>query len=155
MALSKPMCATEISPLCILDPECYISKELTLVFENLNPRAVMDYVRYRSKNAVSVDAIKGIVGGQNMVYHCIELDQARGIYEICRNYLLRTLKGTDRPIMFFAENQESNAKMMVAITNRKATKGSRSHLIFWGCIVLEIHDSIPVGFACSFDLPSK
>ena len=90
-----------------------------------------------------------------MEYPCIELEQAQGIYEICRSYLLNTLKNTERPIMFFSEQQEKDAKMMVAVTNRKASKGYRSHLIFWGCVLLEINDSIPVGFVRSFDLPSK
>ena len=156
MALSKQLFASEISPECIPDPECYIRKELTLVIENLNPHGVMDYVRYCSKPAVSVDNIKAIVGGPNMEYPCIELDQAQGIYEICRNYLLQTLKSTVNAIMFFSEHVEKEAKkMMVAITNRKATKGQRGHLIFWGCLLMEINDAIPVGFARSFDMPSK
>ena len=47
----------------------------------------MDYVRFKSATAVSADNIKGIVGGNNMMYHCIELDQAKGIYEICHIFI--------------------------------------------------------------------
>ena len=43
--------------------------------------------------------IKGIVGGSNMMYHCIELDQTKRICEICCNHLLLHLKTTERPIM--------------------------------------------------------
>ena len=90
-----------------------------------------------------------------MVYPCIELDQAQGVYEICKSYLMKTLQYTERPIMYFSEQQDKNSKMTVAITNRKASRGYRSHLTFWGCLLLEINDTIPVSFAWSFDLPSK
>ena len=155
MAMSKPLCAPEISKKLIPEPDTYIRKDLTLVIENLNPNCVMDYVRYHSKTAVRVDNIKSIVGGHNMVYPCIELDQAQGVYEICKSYLLKTLQDTERPIMYFSEQQDINSKMTVAITNRKASRGYQSRLIFWGCLLLEINDTIPVGFAWSFDLPNK
>ena len=155
MAMSKVMCASNISKDCFPEPECYVEKSMALVIENLNPKAVMDYVRFKSATTVSVDNIKGIVGGSNMMYHCIELDQAKGIYEICRNHLLLHLISTERPIMFFSECQEMFAKMMVAVTFRKASKGNRAHLMFLSALMIEIHERIPVGFAHRFDLPGE
>ena len=57
--------------------------------------------------------------------------------------------------MFFSEHQEMFAKMMVAITFHKASKGNRAHLMFLSALMIEIHERIPVGFAHSFDLPGE
>ena len=38
MAMSKVMCASNISKDCLPEPECYTEKSITLVIENLNPK---------------------------------------------------------------------------------------------------------------------
>ena len=38
MAMSKVMCASNISKDCLPEPECYTEKSIALVIENLNPK---------------------------------------------------------------------------------------------------------------------
>ena len=65
MAMSKVMCASNISKDCLPEPECCPEKSIALVIENLNPKKLW-IVTFESAAAVSVDNIKGIVGGSNI-----------------------------------------------------------------------------------------
>ena len=143
MALSKEQ---------IPEFEEYMDKKMLNVVENLDSKSVMDYVRYRHRDAISIDAIHGILGGANMTYDCTEADQALAVFEICKQFLLKTLKETNRKIFYFHEQCYEQDKAVVAITLRPKTAQKRSHLILWACMWIEIREAVTVSFVRSFDL---
>ena len=71
--------------------------------DGLNIDEIMHYVKISKKNAISIEIIKHLVGGPNMDYNCMEVDESITCYKICRNLLIDTLQKTKRDILFFKD----------------------------------------------------
>ena len=49
----------------------------------------LDYGLEKVSKATSIDLIKGIIGGPNMKYKCIELEQSFFVYHVMRDNLIK------------------------------------------------------------------
>ena len=66
-----------------------LSKEKLEFYTNKIPfERCLDYGLEKVSKAASIDLIKGIIGGPNMKYKCIELEQSFFVYHVMRDNLI-------------------------------------------------------------------
>ena len=123
--------------------------------DGLNIDEIMHYVKISQKNAISIEIIKHLVGGPNMDYNCMEVDESITCYKICRNLLIDTLQKTKRDILFFEDRQTTNSNVIIAVVRKPRDKNCREHVVFWAAVRFTLMLEPKVGFCRSFDLTCK
>ena len=55
---------------------------------------IVHFVTIKQKSTVSIEIIKHLLGGPNMEYPCMDVEESFVSYRICRNILIETLQKT-------------------------------------------------------------
>ena len=94
-----------------------LSKEKLEFYTNKIPfERCLDYGLEKVSKATSIDLIKGIIGGPNMKYKCIELEQSFFVYHVMRDNLIEVCEKTNRKILFMEAHNFSNFDGLLTIT---------------------------------------
>ena len=133
-----------------------LSKEKLEFYTNKIPfERCLDYGLEKVSKATSIDLIKGIIGGPNMKYKCIELEQSFFVYHVMRDNLIEVCEKTNCKILFMEAHNFSNFDGLLTVTLKPKSAKSREHIVLWGCIRFTL-DTIPaVGFARAFDITGE
>lgn len=132
-----------------------LTDEQIKIMDDLNPKAVMKYVKYYHKSAISMESIINIIGGVNMSYDCIEFEQAPVVYEICRTALVNTLNESKRQILCFEEHNAECKKVILGVTLQPRSQKNREHVVIWATIMFLLKEGVPVGFVRTYNFTSK
>ena len=99
-------------------------QEMDLYSEKINFSDILDYGLEKVSKPTSIDIIKGIIGGPNMKYKCIEIKQSHYVYHVMQMNLIHVCKNTKHKILFM--------ESIITVTLKPKTRKSREHLILWG-----------------------
>ena len=67
---------------------------------------IRQHVSIQKSHAVSIELIKALVGGENNDYYCCQVEDSIQAFDVCRVYLLETLKATKRDILYFEDRKQ-------------------------------------------------
>ena len=152
MALSKPDVSGSNSPVSVINKLEY-SKEVDC--NGLHIDEIVQFVKIKVPNAVSIEIVKHLLGGPNMEYPCMEVEESLVCYKICRNMLIETLQKTKRDILFFEDHQTTNSNIIIAVVKKPRSSKNREHVVLWAAIPFTMMMEPKVGFSRSFDLTCK
>ena len=107
---------------------------------------IMDFCKVSYSKAVSVEIIDHLIGGDNMEYKAIEVENSFQCYHVCRNSLLENIKNDQKEILFFDDRKGAASDVIVAVTKQPKTNKKREHIILLMAIRLTIELEPPVGF---------
>ena len=116
---------------------------------------IVHFVTIKQKSAVSIEIIKHLLGGPNMEYPCMDVEESFVSYHISRNILIETLQKTKREILFFEDHQTTNSNILVAVIKKPRLGNSREHIVLWAAIRFTMLMEPKVGFCRSFDITCK
>ena len=128
--------------------------EMDLYSEKINFSDILDYGFEKVSEATLVD-IKGIIGGPNMKYKCIEIKQCHYVYHVMQMNLIHVCENTKCKILFMESKQSDYFDGKITMTLKLKTQKSREHLILWGCYRMTMQTIPEVGFARAFDTTGR
>ena len=102
-------------------------------------------------NAISVEIISHLLGGQNMDYMCMEVEDTFQCYNYCRNDILEFIKKSNEEITFFEDCKDTTTNIIIAVIKRNRTSSQREHIIFKSAARMTIMVEPRVGFVRYFD----
>ena len=126
---------------------CYHSK--------ISHQSIKDYGLEKLTKATNMDIIRGIIGGPNMLYKPVDLNQSYYIYHYMKNNLLETAKKTHREIVFMEDHTGEDIEGLLMVVVKPRSYNGRQHVVPWGCVRLSLNTVPQVGVARAFDLCSK
>ena len=102
MALSKPERLNKISN----------DGDLTI-----NTMQIRKYCEVTYTSAISLEIIEHLLGGQNMEYITMELENSFQCYDYCRQDLLNDLQEKQQEIGFFEDRKNSTSSVLIVVTS--------------------------------------
>ena len=102
MALSKPEWLNKISN----------DGDLTI-----NTMQIRKYCEVTYTSAISLEIIEHLLGGQNMEYITMELENSFQCYDYCHRDLLNDLQEKKQEIGFFKDRKNSASSVLIVVTS--------------------------------------
>ena len=124
--------------------------EMELYKDKISFSSILDYGLEKVPKATSINIIKGIIGGPNMKYKAVEVQQSHYIYHVMQSNLITICEKTKCKILFMEHSD--NFDGILTVTLKPKSQKSREHLILWGCYRMTMETIPEVGFARAFDL---
>ena len=126
------------------------------VFDNDEPlticsKKIQEICKISYKNPISVEIISHLLGGENMDYVCMEIEDSFQCFDYCRRDILQTIQQEKDEITFFEDRKNSTSDVLIAVTKQKHTQSRRERLIFRSAVRLTIMVEPNVGFTRHFD----
>ena len=113
---------------------------------------IFDVCKITYENAISIEIINHLLGGENMEYFCMELENSFECDYYCRQHLLGLLKNDKREICFFEDHKNSTSNILIAIVKQPKSKTSREHLVLYAVIWMTLMMEPKVAIMRYFDL---
>ena len=85
-------------------------------------------------NAISIEIIDHLLGGENMDYIMMEVQDSFDCYNYCRQDLLENIKSYKKELVFFEDRKNKTSSIIVAITKQPRMKTTREHLTFYAVV---------------------
>ena len=101
---------------------------------------------YEQESATSIDLIKHLLGGKNMNYEAMNLEDSFQCFEFCASEMMEILKTTKQEILFFEHRKCSTSNIMVVVTKQDKSRGVRLHPILKAVVRFTITVTPNVGF---------
>ena len=135
---------------------CQRFSELVKYSTTMNPllfvlKKFRKYARFPTKNPISVEIISHLLGGENMDYVCMEIEDSFQCFDYCHRDILQTIQQEKDEITFFEDRKNSTSDVLIAVTKQKRTQSRRERLIFRSAVRLTIMVEPNVGFTRHFD----
>ena len=118
-------------------------------------QAIKDYGLEKLSKATNMDIIHGMIGGPDMLYKSIDLNQSYYIYHHMKNNLLETAKKTQREIVFMEDHTVEDIESLLMVVTKPHSYNGKQHVVLWGCVGLTLKTVPQVGVAGAFDMCSK
>ena len=141
MALSKPLRINKI-----------LDKNEPISIDHQKIRDVC-YVSY--KNAVSIEVITHLLGGENMDYYAMELEDSFQCYDYCYRHILENIQKEKHEITFFEDRKNSTSNVLIAVVIQPKTKTKREHVVFMSAVRMTVMVQPRVGFVRFFRFTGK
>ena len=84
---------------------------------------------YTQNKAISIKLIHHLLGGLNMDYQCMNIEESLQCFEFCAHELMDYLKATKEDIKFFEHRKNSNLNIPAVLTRQPKSRGFCEHLI--------------------------
>ena len=115
----------------------------------------MDYGLEKVSKATSIELIRGIIAGPNMLYKCIEINQSKYVYNVMQDNLIDVCQKTRRKILFMESRHGDKFDGLLTVTLKLKSQKSREHFVLWGCICFTMETVPVVGFAHAHDITGR
>ena len=101
---------------------------------------------YTQPKAVSIHLIKHFLGGENMNYEAVNLEDSFQCFEYSVRHIMELLKQTKDDILFFEHRKCKESDVFVVVTRQPKAKGIREHLVLKAVVRMTIMTHPRVGF---------
>ena len=101
---------------------------------------------YQQENAISIELINHLMGGPNMDYQAIDVDDSFQAFEVCAGEVIEYLKESKQEILFFGHRKNSTSNILAVVTKQEKSRGVREHLVLRCVVRLTIMLTPCVGF---------
>ena len=118
-------------------------------------QAIKDYGLEKLSKATNMDIIHGIIGGSNMMYKPVDLNQSYYTYHYMKINLLETAQKTHCEIVFMEDHTGKDIEGLLMVVIKPHSYNGRKHVVLWGCVHLSLNTVPRVGVARAFDICSK
>ena len=78
---------------------------------------ILEVCKVTYKNAISIEIIHNLLGGENMEYNIMEVDNSFECHAYCRQDLLDNLKQDKRDICYFEDRKNSTSNSSCVSSN--------------------------------------
>ena len=116
---------------------------------------ILEVCKVTYKNAISIEIIHHLLGGENMEYNIMEVDNSFECHAYCRQDLLDNLKQDKRDICYFEDRKNSTSNVLMCVVKQPKTKAKREHLVFYAVIRMTIMIEPKVAMMRYFDVTGK
>ena len=120
MALSKP--SRDIQRISKIDWD----KNVTI---SLDKNIIIETCKIVYTNAISVEIIEHLFGGQNMEYIPMELENSIDCYAFCRRDLLDDINNKKEEILYFEDRNCETYNTLLTVIKQKKSNTKREHVI--------------------------
>ena len=127
MALSKH----ETKDVCNRIGKINWCKPLT---RKIHDKEIKIHCFYRQKKAISVELIQHMLGGLNMEYKCINVEDSFKAFDYCANHLIQNLKDSKDEILYFEHRNNATSSILIVMTKQKKSNACREHPILLAVI---------------------
>ena len=108
----------------------------------------------RQPKATSIEIIEHLLGGPNMEYTCIEVENSVECFKHCKKIFESEIREASK-IWYHETKVDLDEDIHVAVIKNKKQQGIRDHLILKVLVRLTIDLTPNVGFCRMIDTPSK
>ena len=116
---------------------------------------ILEVCKVTYKNAISIEIIHHLLGGENMEYNVMELENSHECLAYCRQDLLENLKNDKREILFFEDRKNSTSEVMICLVKQPKTKSKREHLVLLSVLRMTIMIEPKVAVMRYFEITGK
>ena len=92
-----------------------------------------------------MEIISHLLGGENMDYVCMEIENSFQCFDYCRRDILQTIQ-QEKDEITFEDRKNSTSDVLIAVTKQKHTQSRRERLLFRSAVRLTIMVEPNVGF---------
>ena len=110
---------------------------------------------FEQKKPISVELIEHMLGGPNMEYKIINLDDSFEVFDYSADKLLKICKESQCEICFFEHRNNTTSNIIVAIVKMRRTKEIREHLCLLVAIRMTVMVTPRVAYCRFFNLCGK
>ena len=107
---------------------------------------------YCQEKAISIELIHHLMGGPNMEYKVINIEDSFECFQYCANNVLDFLKTTKAEILYLKHHTNVTSNILIVVTKQKKTNTTREHPVLMAVIRLSIMTTPTVGFCRHFEL---
>ena len=111
--------------------------------------------KVQQNKAISVELIHHMLGGPNMEYRFIEVEESFEAFDFLRGELIKDLTENKLDIMFFEDRTNVNSNIIVVVVKKPRKHGNREHIVIKCLIRMTVMLEPKIGFCCLFDLTGK
>ena len=119
---------------------------------SLHPEEIIAFCKITKEKPVSIELIHNLLGGPNMEYSCMELQNSLDCYQFCRNDLIKKLQETKYHIEFFEARITSDANVIVSVIKKPKKNGKGDQIVLMCVIRMTLFVTPKVGYCHYFDL---
>ena len=100
--------------------------------------------------AVSIEIIDHLLGGENMEYVTMELEDSFQCYDYLHSLVMQNISSNKKEITFFEDRKNYSTSIIVVVTKEDRTSKSREHIVFESVVRMTIMVEPKVGFVRYF-----
>ena len=106
----------------------------------------------KKEHAISIEIINHLLGGPNMDYDAMNIQDSFQCFQFTANSVLKYLKDTKKEILFFENRKTTKSDVVIICTKQDKSKGVHEHVELLAIIRLTIMTTPKVGFFRFFDI---
>ena len=122
---------------------------------NISPEKIMEVCYISYSKACSIEIIDHLLGGPNLEFKPMELENLFDCYKYCKDHVLDFIKNDKKDIKIFEDRQSQTSNILVVITSKKRTSTNRAHIILNAVCHLTILVEPRVGICRYLNLVGK
>ena len=146
MALSKPLDFAEK----INNTEWSTGTEITIHEEEIEM-----FCTYSQDRAISIELILNLLGGPNMDYEAMNVEDSFQCFDFCSKKVIDFLKESKQDILFFEHRKNTTSNILIVATKQPKGRGVREHVVFMAVIRLTLLVTPKVGFCRYINVKGK
>ena len=100
----------------------------------------------KQEKAISIEIINHLLGGPNMDYDAINIEDSFQCFQYTAKYVMNELKENKKEILFFENRKKTQSDVIVICTKQNKAKGVREHVELLAIIRLTINTTPVIGF---------
>ena len=121
----------------------------------IHDEEIMLQCYYNQERAVSVELIHHLLGGPNMEYQAMSVEESFECFKFCADHLVDYLKKSSSDILFFEHRDNTTSNIMVVVTKQKCTNSTRGQPVLFAVIRLTVMLTPCIGFCHYFKLKGQ
>ena len=141
MALSKPERISKIR-----------DKNETLTIDS---KKIIEICKVSYTNAISIEIISHLLGGDNMEYNAMELEDSFQCFDFCKSDIITKIQKEKQEIKFFEDCTDTTSNILIVVVKQERTKTKREHIIFMSAVRLTVMVEPRVGYTRYFHLTGQ
>ena len=112
------------------------------------------YCVIKQEKATSLEMIEHLIGGPNMEYCAIELENSFECYDFLRSKLDEDVRKADK-VWYFEEHKLETLNAVVTMMRNKAEHGVRQHFILRVIVRMTLPMTPKIGYCRMFEIPGR
>ena len=149
MALSKPFVTKMMETSNVSEQINKIN--ITKYTGSLEEEEIITFCKIEKQKPVSIELIRNMLGGANMEYPAMELENSFECFDFCRSDLITKLQETKFNIEYFEDRGTTDSNIIVSVVKKPKKSGKGEQITLWCIIRMTLFVTPKVGFCRYFD----